>query len=174
MLEQDAIEGSRDADDDAFEIAGPEAMDRADEGEDEEATGPSIEPDHAPLAPTQEAASRNRRKFGCARPPAEVRVGGPRCNQCRQMQGTALQLGRNQVKKTWAWSKFQKGQSKRLPHLCCRHVDASQVGSWACSLLPKMLRIGQSQLEQSQMNLATHGSFDFRRTQISGHAGCAM
>jgi len=61
ILEQDTVEGSSDADDDAFEIAGPEAMDMVDEGEDEEVT---IEPDHAPLAPMQEATSRNRRKFG--------------------------------------------------------------------------------------------------------------
>ena len=35
-MEQDTVKGSRDADDDAFEIAGPEAMNRVDEGEDEE------------------------------------------------------------------------------------------------------------------------------------------
>jgi hypothetical protein len=61
MLEQDTVDGSRDADDDGFEIAGPEAMNRADAGED-----PSIKPDHAPLAPMQEATSRSRSKFGCS------------------------------------------------------------------------------------------------------------
>jgi hypothetical protein len=33
ILEQDTVEGSRDEDDDAFGIAGPEAMNREDEGE---------------------------------------------------------------------------------------------------------------------------------------------
>jgi hypothetical protein len=63
-LEQDAVKGLSDADDDAFKIAVPEAMNRVDEGEDEEVTGPSIQPDHAPLAPMQEAKSRIRRKLG--------------------------------------------------------------------------------------------------------------
>jgi hypothetical protein len=64
-FEQDAVEGSSDADNDALEIAGPEA-------------GENL----------------------VVRPPAEVCVGGPRCNPCRQMQGAVLQRGQNQAKKT--------------------------------------------------------------------------